>query len=474
MPDKSPERAAPSNEVLFELIVDSSTDFAIFTMDPNGITKSWNIGAERLFGYAESEIVGLSADLIFTPEDREVGAPEKERVQARADGRALDERWHQRKEGSRFWASGLMMPLKDIGGFVKITRDRSEQHRAEERLRESEERFRLLATSIPQLVFLTRPDGDRTWGSPQWIAFTGLSLDESLGFGWLQAVHPDDRAATQSAWRDAQKTGEYYIEHRVRRQADGEYLWHQTRSKPLNAENASSSDWVGTMTDIDGLRSLQDRQHVLMAELQHRTRNLLSVVQSIANQTIRSSSSLEAFGTQFGSRLRALSRVQSLLARVEDQVIDLHTLVTAELAAHDDGDLRSNKIGDLKSSKITVVGPAVALPATAAQALGLALHELATNAVKYGALAQPTGKLAVTWELKGESPSPAVALEWRESGVFMPAVGPPKRKGYGSELIERALPYQLRAKTKLEFGPDGVRCAIMVPVPANGAETMDG
>jgi PAS domain S-box-containing protein len=464
VPDKSFERAAPSKEELFELVVESSTDFAIFTMDRNGATTSWNVGAERLFGYTEVEMLGFSADVIFTPEDRAAGAPAKERSEARADGRAADERWHQRKNGCRFWASGLMMPLGggDVG-FVKITRDRTEQHQAGERLRENEQRFRLLATSIPQLVFLTRPDGDRTWPSPQWIAFTGLSFDASLGLGWLEAIHPDDRDATQSAWHEARSKGEYYIEHRVRREADGKYLWHQTRAKPLEGESAASSDWVGTMTDIDDLRDLQSRQHVLMAELQHRTRNLLSVVQSIANQTIRSSSSLEAFGTQFGSRLRALSRVQSLLARVEDQVIDLHALVTAELAAHSEGDAHS--------SKIKVGGPTVALPPTAAQALGLAIHELATNAVKYGALAQPTGKLEVTWELKARKPTAEVALQWRESGVSMPAVGPPRRKGYGSELIERALPYQLSAKTQLEFGSDGVRCAIVVPVPT---ESMHG
>lgn len=351
-----------------------------------------------------------------------------------------------------------MMPLNGAyGGFVKITRDRTEQHEAGERLRENEQRFRLLATSIPQLVFLTRSDGSRTWPSPQWIAFTGIGFDDSLGSGWLEAVHPDDREATQSAWQDARSKGEYYIEHRVRRGADGEYLWHQTRAKPLEGGNATSSDWVGTMTDINDLRGLQNRQHVLMAELQHRTRNLLSVVQSIANQTIRTSESLNAFGTQFGSRLRALSRVQSLLARVEDQVIDLHALVAAELAAHSEG--------EVDSKKISVGGPTVALPPNAAQALGLALHELTTNAVKYGALAQPTGKLAVTWEVKADSPTAEVALEWRESGVAMPSPGPPRRKGYGSELIERALPYQLRAKTLLEFGPDGVRCAILVPIP---------
>jgi len=458
VPGESFEQPVPNKEELFELVVESSIDFAIFSVDPNGFTTSWNVGAERLFGFAEDQMLGRSADVIFTPEDRAKAAPQKERSEARMNGRATDERWHQRRDGSRFWASGLMMPLRGKGaGFVKITRDRTEQHQASERLRENEQRFRLLATSIPQLVFLTRPDGDRTWPSPQWIEFTGLSFEASLGMGWLDAVHPDDREATQEAWREARFRGEYYIEHRVRRAVDGDYLWHQTRAKPLEGESAASSDWVGTMTDIDDLRGLQGRQHVLMAELQHRTRNLISVVQSIANQTIRSSSSLEAFGTQFGSRLRALSRVQSLLARVEDQFIDLHTLVNAELAAHSED--------DLASSKIKIGGPAVTLPATAAQALGLALHELATNAIKYGALAQPGGKLEVRWELMATKPTPEVILEWRESGVAMPPSKSPDRKGYGSELIERALPYQLRAKTKLEFGSDGVRCAILVPVP---------
>jgi PAS domain S-box-containing protein len=459
MSENSLERAVPNKEELFELLVESSVDFAIFTMDPIGFITSWNVGAERLFGYSEEQIIGRPADVVFTAEDRAAGVPEKERSEASIHGHAADERWHQRNNGSRFWASGLMMPLRSEGaGFVKITRDRTEQHQAAERLRENEQRFRLLATSIPQLVFLTRPDGHRTWPSPQWIAFTGVGFDASLGLGWMEAVHPDDREATQNAWHEARSKGEYYIEHRVRREADGEYLWHQTRAKPVEGESASSSDWVGTMTDIDDLRGLQSRQHVLMAELQHRTRNLLSVVQAIANQTLRSSSSLEVFGTQFGSRLRALSRVQSLLAKVEDQIIDLHTLVTSELAAHSES--------DLTSTKIKVGGPSVALPPSAAQALGLALHELATNAVKYGALAQPTGKLEVTWELKAKKPTSEIALQWQESGVSMPELGLPKRKGYGSELIERALPYQLRAKTQLEFGPDGVRCAILVPVPA--------
>jgi len=456
MPSKPFEGLGPGKEELFQILVESSTDFAIFTTNPEGEITSWNIGAQRLFGFAEGELLGRSADIIFTPEDRAHGAPEKERSTSLSSGCAKDERWHQRKDGSRFWASGLMMPLKgNVAGFVKIARDHTDKHVAEQRLRESEQRFRLLATSIPQLVFLTRPDGSRTWPSPQWIAFTGLSFEQSLGFNWMEAIHPDDRDATQKGWRDAQATGEYYVEHRVRRHPNGEYLWHQTRAKPVEGTTVSTSDWVGTMTDIDDLRGLQGRQQVLMAELQHRTRNLLSVVQAIANQTLRSSESLESFKNKFGSRLRAISRVQSLLAQVEDHAIDLRDLVTAELAAHSEDNFKSNKI--------ELSGPRVALPANAAQAIGLALHELATNAVKYGALAQPTGRLEVRWEVRNVKPAPEVALKWRERGV---TVRVPKRKGYGRELIERALPYQLKAKTQLDFEADGVRCEIVVPIAA--------
>jgi two-component sensor histidine kinase len=192
----------------------------------------------------------------------------------------------------------------------------------------------------------------------------------------------------------------------------------------------------------------------------------LAVVQSVANRTARSNSSLEVFRTEFESRLHALSRVQSLLARVEDEAVDLHTMIDCELAAHAEK--------GIENGKIIVAGPRVALPATAAQALGLALHELATNAVKYGALAQPSAKLAVTWEIRPQDPEPRVAVDWRESGVSMPAGGRPNRKGYGMELIERALPYQLRAKTEVQFGADGVRCGIIVPIRPCSTETSHG
>ncbi len=440
---------------LLELIIDSATDFAIYTTDGHGIATSWNIDAERLFGFTAAEMIGHSGDVVFTPEDRAADVPDSERRQVDDEGRALDERWHQRRDGSRFWASGLLMPLRSGAGYVKIARDRTEQYEAEQRAREQDERFRLLATSVPQLVFTTFADGGRTWPSPQWIEFTGRSFDDSLGQGWLDAIHPDDREQTRTAWNEAITAGEYYIEHRVWHAAEGEYRWHQTRAHPL-AGPTGPAEWIGTMTDIHDLRTLKDRQDVLLAELQHRTRNLLGVVQAIARQTMNRSGSLDAFRSAFEERLGALSRVQSMLAELDFGDVSLRALIETELMAHGDSATHTDKI--------IIEGPDVALAPTAAQALALGIHELATNAVKYGALAQADGRLRVTWSVARGSRGHNATIAWEEAGVDMPEPSPMGRRGYGTELITRALPYQLKAKTELIYGPDGVRCTIIIPV----------
>src|SRR4051812_10686074 len=120
-----------TQDQLVRLIFESAHDYAIFTIDTTGCVTSWNPGAERLMGWTANEIMGGTADVIFTAEDRAAGVPEAERAEARATGRAGDERWQQHKNGGRFWASGLLMPLEDRSlGYVKILRDRTAEHAA--------------------------------------------------------------------------------------------------------------------------------------------------------------------------------------------------------------------------------------------------------------------------------------------------------------------------------------------------------
>jgi len=113
----------PNSTELLRLVMESATDFAIITMNKQGRVTSWNVGAMRLLGFLDDEIIGRDGDVIFTPEDRAAGAPEQERAETHASGRAQDERWHVRKDGSRFWGSGTLMPLADGEGFLKIMRD---------------------------------------------------------------------------------------------------------------------------------------------------------------------------------------------------------------------------------------------------------------------------------------------------------------------------------------------------------------
>jgi PAS domain S-box-containing protein len=438
---------------LLRVIFRSVTDFAVFAMDREGQVISWNSGAERLTGFTEAEMVGHSGDIIFTSEDRAAGEPENERAAALVTGHGEDERWHLRRDGSRFWGSGVMMLLSDGAGFVKVVRDRTTHHEQERALRESEARFRMLATSIPQLVFRSMMNGDRTWGSPQWEIYAGLSDPRSRGLGWLDAVHPDDRGITIENWQQAQRTCEYYVEHRICRHVDGQYRWHQTRARPIADV---LGEWVGTSTDIHDLRGLQDRQHVLVSELQHRTRNLLTLVQAIALQTAKINDSVPLFVKEFSGRLVALSRVQGLVSQTAPGYLDLRRLLEAELAAH----------GPLHG--VSIEGEDIDLGPDQAQTLALALHELATNAAKYGALAHPEGMLNVNWTAVPEGDGLRLKLYWRETGLVLPADVGIRRKGYGRELIERALPRQMNGKTEFAFLPDGVRCEIeMLIAPAS-------
>ena len=205
---------------------------------------------------------------------------------------------------------------------------------------------------------------------------------------------------------------------------------------------------VVTFIDVTGITRAEQRQRILLAEVQHRTRNLLAVVQAIATQTVGRGGSVDAFSV----RLTALGRVQNLISQSNSDEIDLQEIVRLELEAH--GGLNDN---------VSLAGPPVTLGVDQVQALALALHELATNAVKYGALRDQHGRLDILWTVKSdEQGHPLLRLTWQESGVTMPA--DTSHQGYGRRLIERSIAFALRATTELNFGPDGVYCRIALPL----------
>ncbi|WP_242095746.1 HWE histidine kinase domain-containing protein [Sphingomonas sp. CROZ-RG-20F-R02-07] len=329
-------------------------------------------------------------------------------------------------------------------------------------LRRTELRLTTLIEGMPQLVWRAADGGEWTWASSQWTGYTGLSDEDSRGMGWLEAFHPDDRQAALDAWSRAEKHDGLSFEARLCQAGKG-YRHFQTRATPVRTPDGAVLEWLGTSTDVDDIIRLQEQQSVLMNELQHRTRNLMAVVQAVMLRTLRGSSSLEEFRRCIDDRMSALARVQGLLSRRGAHRVAFDALLREELGAHLDLDADGN------APQMTLSGPrGVPLESSLVQTFALALHELATNAAKYGALATPAGHLTVRWEVvandKGEA---QLHVDWRETGVAdLPAPGDkPRGGGYGRELIERALPYQMGAKTSFAFTGDGVHCTIRVDVP---------
>ncbi|HEX5775098.1 MAG TPA: sensor histidine kinase [Caulobacteraceae bacterium] len=201
------------------------------------------------------------------------------------------------------------------------------------------------------------------------------------------------------------------------------------------------------------LRQAEERQNLLLAELQHRVRNILAVVRSLVARSVETSDSLDDFARHFDGRLAALARTQGVFARTGEVSVELDELVRDELVA----------VGAGANEQVSVSGPAVQLRQHAGETFALALHELATNAVKYGALATPRGKVAVTWRIIDAPGGARLSLEWRESGVTA-VNADPQRRGFGRDLIERGLPYELGADTTLSFRPGGVRAVIELPL----------
>lgn len=319
------QREAPER---LHRILDSIKDYAIITLDRDGCIASWNRGAERLLGYSEDEVLGRSGDIFFTPEDRKSGAPERERRLANMEGRATNERWHVRKDGSRFWGSGLMLPVNDgeRDAYLKIFRDNTEVRRAAE------------------------------------------------------------------------------------------------------------------------------RQALLIDELNHRVKNTLAIVQSMAMQTLRSCPSTADAREALEARLVSLAKAHDILTSGQWRGGDLCELVTGALEAYS---------GNSGVPRFDIHGPPVRLRPKSLLALSMAVHELATNAMKYGALSNESGRVEISWDL-GEAVPQRFRFHWKERGG--PPVEQPRKRGFGSRLVEEGLGQDIAAEVHLSFAGEGLECTIEAPV----------
>jgi PAS domain S-box-containing protein len=251
-----------------------------------------------------------------------------------------------------------------------------------------------------------------------------------------------------------------------RARADGEapnIRWHARKGGGrvfLDGKTVALRNGDGTIRgflkigqDVTERQRNEERQAVLLAELQHRVRNVLAMIGSLVNRG-DSGSTTQDFRERLGGRIAALARTQALLTRGAGAGVDLEGLIRDEL---------TSQAAD--KARLSLAGPKVMLAPKAAEVLTLAIHELATNAVKYGALRAPTGRIASRWIVDSNGEEDWLELDWRESGVEI-APQENARKGFGTELITRRVPYELKGRGTLSLNRDGLHCCLAFPLKA--------
>lgn len=446
---------------------------AIFANAPVGLSE---IGLDGRFLRVNEElcrILGRSRELLLRSDIPAVThaddiLPSLDRVAqtiATGEPASLDKRY-LRPDGSEIWASSTVSLLRDRDGrpqsLLVATADLTRRRDAEAALRASEERFRTLATLVPALLWETNSDGEDVAFNTPWLDYTGQRVEDTQANGWLDAIHPDDRANSTAVFASGYATGEPIMaEHRVRSR-DGAYRWFLVRQSPIRDEEGRVVRWLGAGIDVQEQRELQERQELLVAELQHRVRNILTVIRSVFARTMESSASPEDAADHFRGRLDALARTQVLATASAEGWADLENLVRDELLS----------VGASDGASVRISGPEVRLLPKQAEMLGLAIHELTTNSLKYGALKMSSAQLLVTWSVNIDYRGDLrLEFAWTEQGVPTVPVQP-SREGFGRELIEEALPYRLRAETELEFLGGGVRCRISMPLSKEGATAV--
>jgi PAS domain S-box-containing protein len=335
--------------------------------------------------------------------------------------------------------------------------------RAEAALRDSEERFRQFAAASTDIIWIRNA---RTlqleYWSPGFEWGFGEKWDPALGGdnlkNWADIIVPEDRERALDILARVQSGQRVTFEYRIRRPRDDELCWIRSTVFPL-LDDAGGVQRVGSIChDTTGEKATAERMEIMVAELQHRTRNLMAVLQSIVTQTLAASEDLDSFKMRIDERLIALSRVQHLLARSGEQPVTIGALVQLELDALG---------GDGPPSRIDVGGPDVRLRNSTVQMLALALHELAIDARRHGALSTDHGRLQIGWQVVQINDAPYLRLNWIEERPVGVAITR-DRRGYGRELIERALPYSLNAETCYELDGTGLRCTISLPLTKEG------
>jgi PAS domain S-box-containing protein len=448
---KEARRALADSEIRFRVTFENAP-VGIVNAAPDGRFLRVNEAACRFVGYSADELTTKSLQDITHPDDLATSVARLEQMrQGKIDHfDAMDKRFLH-KDGTIVWGrvTGSCVRKSDgsIDYFVSVVEDITARKHAEEELRKSEERFRssVLLSPLPTLLC---DDREQILAlSQSWLEGSRYSGEELRRIeDWTARAYGERSGEVLEYIRRIISTEHQaqLAEMTIRTKDGRERLWTFACSA-LGTQSDGRRLFLCVAQDVTDRKAYEDQILFLMHEVNHRAKNMLTLVQAVARQT--AAREPEDFIGRFNERIRALAANQDLLVQNQWQGVDVEKLVRAQLA----------HFADLIGSRITVHGSKLHLNATAAQAIGLALHELATNAGKYGALSTEAGRVDVGWWLDDD----ALTMSWTERDG--PPVRPPERRGFGTTVIDAMARQALGGEVQLDYARSGLEWHLTCP-----------
>ncbi|QQP91896.1 PAS domain S-box protein [Skermanella sp. TT6] len=451
------QQALLSERMRFKTVVEHVPVGLLLVEVPSGRTLVGNRQAERITGcrIPENPAAWLLERWKGHDENgREIAAADQPLAITMATGEPAElTALSPRDDGSMAWLRITSAPTRDpdgtVTGIVVTIVDIDAERRGADTLRDSEARLRRAVENAPFPVMVHAEDGTVVHLSRAWLSITGYAAEDIRTVaGWARLAYGDDADTIMARVRSLfQQDCPIDERENVVRTADGSRRTWSFRSAPIGRDIDGRRLVVTMAVDLTERKENEARLHLLMREVDHRAKNALAVVQSILHLT-RAENPAD-FTAAIEGRLAAMARAHTLLAASRWSGADLAALIVDELAPF------------ASAGRIAVQGPAVSIAAEAAQAVAMCLHELSTNAAKYGALSAPAGRLELSWRMEGQEGGGSLVLDWRETGG--PPVTPPDRTGFGSMVLRQTVESQLGGDLVLDWNPAGLCCRIALP-----------
>lgn len=408
----------------------------------------------EITGHTRDALLAMSMQDITHPDDLAPNVRLFERAVVEGTPYAHEKRY-VRPDGSPVWVNNSVAVIRRTSGepfgVLAVTLDVTERRRAEEALRKSEESLRLAVEGAGMAAW--EINLETMAGSWSRTRFDILGYPRSeTGAGtvaeWIDRVHPDDRARVAAAATDCFERGTpFTLEYRIHRADTGAERWLHSYGNRIAERPGEPARFVGISFDITAAKRAEQHQRLLINELNHRVKNTLAIVQAIAHQSFADDGLSRVARRAFEGRLAALSATHNLLTEQRWEGASIRTVIGDGMAAYHAGE------------RVAITGPDLLLAPKTAVSLAMAVHELATNAIKYGALSNQSGRIDIHWAIDGG----ALHLVWRESGG--PPVVAPSRRGFGSRMIERGLAAELGGTVRIDFAAGGLICTVDAPIP---------